>query len=131
MTDEEINKEFDKLSHKEYTDDDIRTTLEKEEYVNKLSEKGPLAKADVKENIKNLFNMLKDKDKFKLSKSTLAIIIGALLYVISPIDLVPDVIPVLGLIDDVAILAAATKAIADEIKRYKEWKEKNPSTDKE
>ncbi len=131
MTDEEINKEFDKLAHKEYTDDDIRTTLEKEEYVNKLSEKGPLAKEDVKENIKNLFNMLKDKDRFKLSKSTLAIIIGALLYVISPIDLVPDVIPVLGLIDDVAILAAATKAIADEIKRYKEWKEKTSSTDKE
>lgn len=127
MTDEEINKEFDKLSHKEYTDEDIRTTLEKEEYVNKLSEKGPLAKDDVKENISNLFNMLKDKDKFKLSKSTLAIIIGALLYVISPIDLVPDVIPVLGLIDDVAILAAATKAIANEIKRYKEWKENSSS----
>lgn len=130
MTDEEINKEFDKISHKEYTDDDIRTTLEKEEYVNKLSEKGPLAKDDVKENISNLFNMLKDKDRFKLSKSTLAIIIGALLYVISPIDLVPDVIPVLGLIDDVAILVAATKAISDEIKRYKEWKENNSFTDK-
>ncbi len=127
MTDEEINKEFDKLSHKEYTDEDIRTTLEKEEYVHKLSEKGPLAKDDVKENISNLFNMLKDKDKFKLSKSTLAIIIGALLYVISPIDLIPVVIPVLGLIDDVAILAAATKAIADEIKRYKEWKKNNSS----
>ncbi len=124
MTEEEIREEFDKLKNKEYGDDAIRVALEKEGYVNKLSEKGSLAKE--KENISNFFNMLKDngKDGFELSKSALPIIIGTLIYVISPIDLVSDLIPFLGLLDDTAIVAAAaaTGIIADEIARYKDIK---------
>lgn len=120
MTDEEIKQEFDKISKNEYSAEDINATLEKEEYVDSLSSKGPLAKNH--DDLKTLYGMLKNKDKFKLSKSSLAIIVGALVYVISPIDLVPDVIPVLGLLDDAAIIAAAVKALHDEIKRYNEWK---------
>jgi uncharacterized membrane protein YkvA (DUF1232 family) len=45
----------------------------------------------------------------------IALFIGAVLYVISPVDLIPDVIPVLGQIDDavVGIIGAvsALKAI--------------------
>ena len=120
MTDEEINQEFDKISKKEYSEEDISATLEKEQYVDSLSSKGPLAKNH--DDLKTLYGMLKNKDKFKLQKGSLAIIVGALVYVISPIDLVPDVIPVLGLLDDAAIIAAAVKALHDEIKRYNEWK---------
>lgn len=120
MTDDDIKKEFSRLSSKNYTENDIKAALDKESYVDSLSEHGPLYK--VRDSIKTLYDMLKDKDRFKLSASTLAIIIGTLIYVISPIDLVPDVIPVLGLLDDVAIITVATAAVSKEIVRYKEWK---------
>ena len=39
-----------------------------------------------------------------------AIIIGALLYAVLPIDLLPDVVPLLGIADDVTVLAMAILA---------------------
>lgn len=40
----------------------------------------------------------------KVSKADKAIIIGALGYMISPLDVIPDAIPIVGLSDDVAVL---------------------------
>jgi len=42
----------------------------------------------------------------KVSLLTKAIIPAALLYVISPVDFIPDVIPVLGQLDDVGMVMA-------------------------
>lgn len=39
-------------------------------------------------------------------------ILLAILYIVSPIDLVPDVVPVVGWLDDVAVLFAAFKQLA-------------------
>ncbi len=41
-----------------------------------------------------------------------ATIVGALGYFISPIDAVPDVLPLVGYSDDAAVLAAAMAAVA-------------------
>ncbi len=35
------------------------------------------------------------------------IIVGALSYLIFPVDLIPDFIPVVGLVDDASVIAAA------------------------
>ena len=40
----------------------------------------------------------------KVSKADKAIIISALGYMISPLDVIPDAIPIVGLSDDVAVL---------------------------
>lgn len=42
-------------------------------------------------------------------------IVGALGYFISPIDAVPDVIPVVGYSDDLAVLVAAVATVASYI----------------
>ena len=42
-----------------------------------------------------------------------AIIAGALGYLIFPLDLIPDAIPVIGFSDDIAAITAAYKACAD------------------
>ena len=48
-----------------------------------------------------------------------ALIIAALLYLLNPLDAVPDVIPIAGLADDIAVLAAALKAVSEAASRPK------------
>ena len=46
----------------------------------------------------------------------------ALVYVLSPIDAIPDVIPGLGYLDDATVLAFCLKLVETELEKYKEWK---------
>ena len=43
-------------------------------------------------------------------------LVGALAYFIAPFDFVPDMLPIIGLTDDAAVLAAAIKLVWDNIK---------------
>ncbi|NLW19559.1 MAG: DUF1232 domain-containing protein [Candidatus Cloacimonetes bacterium] len=52
-------------------------------------------------------------------------IVGALIYVISPVDLIPDFIPVLGFLDDAAVMAACLELVMVDLNAYKEWKKTN------
>ena len=52
-------------------------------------------------------------------------IVGALIYLFNHFDLIPDSIPVLGLADDAAVVAAALKLVKDDVDEYKEWQKKN------
>ena len=47
----------------------------------------------------------------------------AVAYLVSPIDVVPDFIPILGFVDDAAVFALTLAAFQSEIDTYKEWKE--------
>lgn len=46
------------------------------------------------------------------SKYRWLIIVGTLLYLISPIDLLPDIIPIVGQIDDVLILTLLVSEVS-------------------
>lgn len=51
----------------------------------------------------------------KISKTNKAMIIGALGYMISPLDVVPDAIPIAGLTDDLAVLLFVLKKVWTDI----------------
>ena len=60
-----------------------------------------------------------------LSRKNLTLIIAAILYYISPIDLIPDILPIAGLFDDVGVLAFALRSLKSEIEAFKDWEEEH------
>ena len=47
--------------------------------------------------------------------------LAVLLYALSPIDLVPDFVPVVGFLDDLALISWFISKFAQEIARFREW----------
>ncbi|MCF6228064.1 MAG: DUF1232 domain-containing protein [Planctomycetes bacterium] len=79
-----------------------------------------------------LYYLIRDPKMAFAAKSTAAV---ALLYFISPIDLVPDAIPLAGLLDDAAVMAAALGMIGTVInpfrKKADEWEERGQKIEEE
>lgn len=119
------------------------TKIFKEEWISKATEyiQNPAKLMELLEKVKGLFGKegLKDVlDDLKMlynyvhdiatgsytdySKAKLAIAVAALVYVVSPIDVIPDFIPVFGLLDDVAVIGFAIKQLCEELEKYKKSK---------
>ena len=70
--------------------------------------------------------MLKDFATRKYTEvpiGTIIAIVGTLLYILNPIDIIPDFIPVAGYLDDASIIARCIKAIKVDIDKYKAFRE--------
>lgn len=78
--------------------------------VEKLGSKIRFAK-----DVKALYRYMKDKYVPWYRKS---IVIGALIYFISPIDTIPDLAPLIGYLDDLGVIMAVTKFLGNEITPY-------------
>lgn len=59
--------------------------------------------------------------------TTVAAAVAVLIYFLSPIDLIPDFIPVLGLLDDVALVAWFSTTLKGEMDKFQEWELTRPS----
>ena len=72
-----------------------------------------------------MINMLKDYHRgiyHNVPWFTIASIVVGLLYVLNPLDIVPDFIPGLGYVDDLSVLSIALKFIETDIHSYLDWK---------
>ena len=87
----------------------------------KKAEKKASNLKDKMRDFKLLLKMIEDawNGNFSISKKDLAIIGGAILYVISPIDVIPDFIPFIGWIDDIAVVGWAVSSLSNVISEYK------------
>jgi uncharacterized membrane protein YkvA (DUF1232 family) len=82
-----------------------------------LAGKGQGLKAYV-DDLQLAYRMLRDPN-FHIAKETKTVLIIAFLYIISPIDLIPDAIPLLGLVDDVLVAGYALRQASAELERYR------------
>lgn len=95
----------------------------KQEDIEKISkniegmEKGPIAK--IWNKVQALYSFIKDPEA---PWTTKAIAVGALLYLVSPIDAIPDFIPVVGLLDDVGVIGLAVNTLNSELDKYMDKK---------
>ena len=124
LGDTERRKHYDRM---------IRFTRGKnfDEYLNDEAVRSKLNKAypylkNVLEDVRELYALFKDsvRGNYKLHASNIAIIGGGLVYFVLPADLIPDFIPVIGYLDDLAVLTTIMVSLKDEIEEYRSWKKK-------
>lgn len=81
--------------------------------------------SNVKTNMLLMYHYLQDivTGRYKeYNSSKLLLIVAVLIYVISPFDLLPDMLPI-GLLDDSSLIVWALKEVSDELANYKLHKE--------
>ncbi len=63
------------------------------------------------------------KEYTEVPVGTIIAMISAIVYFVSPFDIVPDFIPGAGLIDDAAVTLACLSLVDSDIKEYIEWRD--------
>ncbi|MDO5714661.1 MAG: YkvA family protein [Tissierellia bacterium] len=58
-----------------------------------------------------------------VSKKSLLMIAGSILYLLNPFDLIPDFILGIGFLDDVTIFLSLIHRISDELNKYRHWRQ--------
>ncbi|SDG69677.1 YkvA family protein [Psychroflexus sediminis] len=84
-----------------------------------------------KDKIILMFQFLKDVKQKKYTDTpwrTLAAMIFTVLYIINPLDLVPDFIPFVGYLDDLTVFGFVLKLIGKDLESYEEWRLEQKST---
>jgi uncharacterized membrane protein YkvA (DUF1232 family) len=58
-----------------------------------------------------------------ISPKALVAVVAGLMYFLSPIDLIPDWIPVFGMLDDIVVLGWVMKSLQDELDAFRAWRD--------
>ena len=127
------DEEYVREGAEKVTDKDIEQVVENSEEINKqFSARGPLKRfiADGK----MLMALLRDYRAGNYRRAlfgTIAAAAFALIYVFNPFDIVPDVLPIIGAVDDASVVAACLMLIERDLMRYRDWKLNKPANTKE
>ena len=74
-----------------------------------------------------IINAYTSKEYTYVPWKTICLLVAGLIYFIYPVDLIPDFIPVSGLIDDVILIAWIYESIQDDIENFLEWEKTSKS----
>ena len=118
------NEEFVTEGAQTVTEKDVENVISKSEEIRKkFSAKGPLAR--FVEDGQLLISIVKDYwagAYRQVPYGAIASIVFTLIYVLNPFDLVPDMLPLIGQLDDVAVMGACLILVEQDLHKYKEWK---------
>jgi uncharacterized membrane protein YkvA (DUF1232 family) len=73
------------------------------------------------DNVKTLYAMLRDP-AFRIPGKAKAILLAGLLYFIMPVDMIPDVIPGLGFVDDALVIGLVLAATRETLATYRRFR---------
>ena len=121
---EKLEREFKSYRTKAYSATDYKKVIDSEDKIRSLFSNHALRK--FAGSIPLLFGMIKDsfsREYRVLPKGTIGAILFTLLYVINPFDIVVDIIPFVGYLDDATVLGICLKFVSFDLDNYKQWKE--------
>jgi uncharacterized membrane protein YkvA (DUF1232 family) len=123
-----INKDFILSKAETIGNSDFGKVIKESETIQKLAAKdGPLQK--FVSDVTLLLAMVKDyytgayRD---IPFKSVASIAFTLLYILNPLDLIPDFLPGIGQLDDAAVLALCLKMIRDDLEKYQTFSTNTP-----
>lgn len=119
---EEYLKDPEKSKH--LLDEAVKKAKNKEKIT------GPLA--DLWENLKTVFRLLQayfNKEYTTIPWGTIVLLVGAVIYFVSPLDLMPDWVPLAGFIDDAAVLVFVLRQINADLQHFLEWENERKEVD--
>lgn len=122
MNQENLNNKFNSFKDG-FSQEDVEKVMNNMGKIEALMHNETLCK--YLEDVKLYFQMLGDIFTGKYKKvpaGTIATIIGTLLYVLSPVDLIPDFLPG-GFVDDVTIISLCLQFTKYDIEEYRKFKE--------
>ncbi|MGB8982843.1 MAG: DUF1232 domain-containing protein [Anaerolineales bacterium] len=125
-------RELVKEGAEDVTSKDIEKVVDRSEDINqKFSARGPLKRFIVDARL--LTALVRDWRAGKYRQAlygTIAAVVFALLYVFNPFDIIPDVLPFLGVVDDATVIGALLMLIERDLSEYRNWKEGQFSIEK-
>jgi len=119
------DEEFVKEGAEKITDKDVEKVVDKsEEIKEKFASRGPLKRFI--EDAKLLLALIKDYRASRYRQVPYGIVaagVFGLLYVFNPFDLVPDVLPFIGVLDDATVIGACLLLMEKDLNKFRKWKE--------
>jgi uncharacterized membrane protein YkvA (DUF1232 family) len=118
---------------KKVTEEDVnRVVTRADDIQRKVLGSGALSRLIT--DVKLMISLVKDywNDNYReVPWWTIAAVVAALLYVLSPVDLIPDFIPFFGLLDDAAVVSACLFLVEQDLSNYRKWKNSNEDSETE
>ena len=119
-----IGEEFIRKGAERITEVDLKKIAEKKEDIRKKFDKpGPIGR--LLSDVNLLLALIQDYitgDYRKIPVWAVSAIGFSLLYVVSPLDFLPDLLPILGQIDDIAVIGICLLLVEQELPKYREWR---------
>lgn len=116
----QLNAEADKVHR-----DDLESLLARQRAIEeKVKGSGKLNRFSA--DIKLMFAMIRDywNGSYRdVPWKSIAAIAGALIYVLNPLDVIPDLLIGIGFLDDAGVVALCLKLVESDLHRYAAWKE--------
>jgi len=67
-------------------------------------------------------SMLRDSFKRKYRKTPWGTLTGGILYLLNPLDLIPEALPLIGIVDDTLVFGVFLALLSRDVKKYLLWK---------
>lgn len=118
-----IGPEYVEKGARDVTDTDVETVVEEADAIEeRFRDNGPLRR--LLEDGRLLLGLVRDVWWGRYTEVpwwTLSAAAFSLLYVLNPFDLIPDALPVLGALDDAAVVSACLVLLEQDLYDYKRW----------
>lgn len=121
-----IDEEFIEKKAQDITDEDVQTVVEESGRIQQRFREhdGPLGR--LWDDGRLLLGLVRDAwhGRYReVPRWTLTAAAFALLYVLNPLDLIPDALPIIGVIDDAAVVSVSLVLLEQDLQAYRAWRD--------